>query len=99
MFLRHIDFTLNATGWNSSAIDALSLIPTDVYAFSSFKLDYGICFLRPLEMRVPPVTQPLQPHPYRLNSVFFVFFVFFEQVNAILGCYITFGLIHNSTSP
>ena len=37
--------------------------------FSSSKLDYGACSLRPFEIKVPPGTHPISSRPYRLNPV------------------------------
>ena len=68
--IRRIDFALDAPGWDSPAIDALSdklAAYADVFSFS--KLDYGECFLRPFEIKVPPGTQPIQSRPFRLNPV------------------------------
>ena len=92
--IRWIDFALDAPGWEPSAIDALSAILTE-YAdiFSSFKLDYGACSLRPFEIKVPPGTQPIQSHPYRLNPILS------NQVDAVLDSYLAAGLIQHSTSP
>ena len=89
-----MDFALDAPGWDSPAIDALSETLT-VYAdvFSSSKLDYGECSLRPFEIKVPPGTQPIQSRPYRLNPVLS------KQVDAILDSYLAVGLIQHSTSP
>ena len=61
--------------------------------FSSSKLDYGECSLRPFEIKVPPGTQPIQSRPYRLNPVLS------KQADAILDSYIAAGLIQHSTSP
>lgn len=45
-----IDVALDATGWDPAAIDALSLTLTDFAdLFSSSKLDYEECSLRPFE--------------------------------------------------
>ena len=58
--IRQIDFVLDAPGWEPSAIDALAATLTK-YAgiFSSSKLDYGACSLRPFEIKVPHGTQPI----------------------------------------
>lgn len=46
-----IDFALDATGWDATAIDAFSSTLTDFAAvFSSSKLDYGGCSLRPSKL-------------------------------------------------
>ena len=92
--IRRIDFVLDAAGWGLTAIDALSTTRT-TYAdvFSSPKLDYGECFLRPFEIKVPPGTQPIQSRPYRLNPVLS------KQVDAILDSYLAAGLIQHSASP
>ena len=92
--IRRIDFALDAPGWDSPAIDALSdtlAAYADVFSFS--KLDYGECSLRPFEIKVPPGTQPIQSRPYRLNPVLS------KQVDAILDSYLAAGLIQHSTSP
>lgn len=60
--------------------------------FSSSKLDYSECSLRPFEIKLPPGTHPMQPRPYRLSLVSF------KQADAILNPYITAGLIQHSTS-
>ena len=92
--VRQIEFALDAPGWDPGAIDALSTTLKD-YAdfFSSSKLDYGACFLRPLEIEVPPGTHPIQSRPYRQNPVLP------KQVDAILDSYLAAGLIQHSTSP
>ena len=92
--IRRIDFALDATGWDSPAIDALSATLV-AYAdvFSSSKLDYGECSLRPFEIKVPPGTQPIQSRCYRLNPVLS------KQVDAILDSYFAAGLIQHSASP
>ena len=92
--MRQIDFALDAPGWDSDAIDALSATLKE-YAdiFSSSKLDYGACSLRPVEIKVPPGTHPIQSRPYRLNPVLS------KQVDAILDSYLAAGLIQHSTSP
>ena len=89
-----IDFALDLAGWDPPAIDALSAILV-AYAdvFSSSKLDYGECSLRPFEIKVPPGTQPIQSRPYRLNPVLS------KQVDAILDSYLAAGLIQHSASP
>ena len=92
--IRRIDFALDAAGWNSTAIDALSAtLTTYADVFSSSKLDYGECSLRPFEIKVPPETQPIQSRPYRLNPVLS------KQVDAILDSYLAAGLIQHSASP
>ena len=74
-----IDFALDAPGWDSLAIDALSdTVAAYADVFSISKLDYGECFLRSSEVKVPTGTQPLQSRPYRLNPVLS------KQVDAIL---------------
>ena len=92
--IRRIDFALDTPSWDPSAIDAFSATLTE-YAdiFSSSPQDYGDCSLRPLEIKVPPGTQPIQSRPSRLNPVLS------KQVDAILGSYIAAGLIQHSTSP
>ena len=89
--IRRIDFALDATGWDPAAIDALLSNHTDFAdIFSSSKLDYGECSLRPFEIKVPPGTQPIQSCPYRLNPVRS------KQVDAILDSYIAADLIQHS---
>ena len=61
--------------------------------FSSSKLDYGACSLRPFEIKVSHGTQQNQSRPYRLNPVLL------KQVDAILDSYLAVGLIQHSTSP
>ena len=92
--IRRIDFALDAPGWEPSAIDALSATLAE-YAdiFSSSKLDYDACSLRPFEIKVPPGTQSIQSRPYRLNPILL------NQVDAILDSYLAAGLIQHSTSP
>ena len=92
--IRLIDFTLDAPGWEPSAIDALAATLTE-YAdiSSSSKLDYGACSLRPFEIKVPHGTRPIQSRPYRLNLVLL------KQVDAILDSCLAAGLIQHSTSP
>ena len=92
--MKQIDFALDAPGWDSGAIDALSATLKE-YAdiFSSSKLDYGACSLRPFEIKVPPGTHTIQSRPYRLNPVLS------NQVDAILDSYLAAGLIQHSTSP
>ena len=66
--IRRVNFALDATGWDPTAIDALSSTLTEFAdVFSSSKLDYGECSLRPFEIKVPPGTQPIQSRPYRLS--------------------------------
>ena len=92
--IRRIDFALDAAGWDPAALDALSTtLTTYADVFSSSKLDYGECSLRPFEIKVPPGTQPIQSRPYRLNPVLS------EQADAILDSYLAAGLIQHSTSP
>ena len=92
--IRRIDFALDAAGWDTAALDALSTtLTTYADVFSSSKLDYGECSLRPFEIKVPPGTQPIQSRPYRLNPVLS------KQADAILDSYLAAGLIQHSTSP
>ena len=92
--IRRIDFALDAAGWDPTAVDALSItLTTYADVFSSSKLDYGECSLRPFEIKVPPGTQPIQSHPYRLNPVLS------KQADTILYSYLAAGLIQPSTSP
>ena len=92
--IRRIDFALEAAGWDPTALDALSTtLTTYADVFSSSKLDYGECSLRPLEIKVSPGTQPIQSRPYRLKPVLS------KQVDAILDSYLAAGLIQYSTSP
>ena len=92
--IRRIDFALDAAGWGSTALDALSAtLVTYADVSSSSKLDYGECSLRPFEIKVPPGTQPIQSRPYRLNPVLS------KQVDAILNSYLAAGLIQHSASP
>ena len=92
--IRRIDVALEASGWDPSANDALSATLTE-YAniFSSSKLDYSACSLRPFEIKVPPGTQPIQTRPYRLDPVLSM------QADAILDSYLAAGLILHSTPP
>ena len=92
--IRRIDFALDAAGWDTPAIDTLSATLV-AYAdvFSSSELDYGECFLRPFEIKVPPGTQPIQSRPYIINPVLS------KQVDAILDSYLAAGLIQHSASP
>ena len=92
--IRQIDFVLDAPGWEPSAIDALAATLTE-YAdlFSSSKLDYGACSLRPFEIKAPHETRPIQSRPYRLNLVLL------KQDDAILDSCLAAGLIQHSTSP
>ena len=93
-YIRQIDFALDAPGWEPSAIDALGATLTEyVDTFSSFKLDYRACSLRPFETKVSHETQPIQLRPYILNPVVA------KQVDAILDSYLTVGLLQHSTSP
>ena len=92
--IRRIDFALDAAGWGPTALDALSTtLTTFADVFSSSKLDYGECSLRPFEIKVPPGTQPIQSRPHRLNPVLS------KQAVAILDSYLAAGLIQHSTSP
>ena len=92
--IRWIDFALDTASWAPAAFDALSTtLTTYADVFSSSKLDYGDCSLRPFEIKVPPGTQPIQSRPYRLNPVLS------KQADAILGSYLAAGLIQHSTSP
>ena len=92
--IRRIDFALDAAGWDPAALDALSTtLTTYADVFSSSKLDYGECSLRPFEIKVPPGTQPIQSRPYRLNPVLS------KQADVILDSYLAAGLIQHSTSP
>ena len=91
--IRRIDFALDAAGWDSPAVDALSETLAYADVFSSSKLDYGECSLRPFEIKVPPGTQPIQSRPYRLNPLLS------KQVDAILNSYLAAGLIQHSASP
>ena len=94
LHIRRIDFALDAAGWDSTAIDALSTtLVTYADVISSSKLDYGECSLRPFEIKVRPGTQPIQSRPYRLNLVLS------KQVDAILDSYIAAGLIQHSAWP
>ena len=89
-----IDFALDAAGWDPSAVDVLSTtLTTFADVFSSSKLNYSECSLRPFEIEVPPGTQPIQSLPYRLNPVLS------KQADAILDSYLVAGLIQHSTSP
>ena len=92
--IRRINFALDAAGWDPAALDALSTtLTTYADVFSSSKLDYGECSLRPFEIKVPFGTQPIQSRPYRLNPVLS------KQADAILDSYLAAGLIQHSTSP
>ena len=87
-------FALDAAGWDPTAIGALSTtLTTYADVFSSSKLDYGECSLRPFEIKVPSGTQAIQSCPYRLNPVLS------KQVDAILDSYLAVGLIQHSASP
>ena len=91
--IRRMEFALDAAGWDPAALDALSTtLTTYADVFSSSKLDYGECSLRPFEIKVPPGTQPIQSRPYRLNPVLS------KQADAILDSYLAAGLIQHSTS-
>ena len=92
--IRRIDFAPDAAGWDPAALDALSTtLTTYADVFSSSKLDYGECSLRPFEIKVSLGTQPIQSRPYRLNPVLS------NQADAILDSYLAAGLIQHSTSP
>ena len=92
--IHRIDLALDAAGWDPTAIDALSTtLTTYADVFSSSKLDYGECSLRPFEIKVPPGTQPIQSRPYRLNSVLS------KQVDTILDSYLAADLMQHSASP
>ena len=92
--IRRLDFALNSAGWGPTALDALSTtLSTFADVFSSFKLNYGECSLRPFEIKVPPGTQPIQSRPYRLNPVLS------KHADAILDSYLAAGLIQHSASP
>ena len=92
--IRRIDFALDAAGWGPTALDALSTTLTTLAdVFSSSKLDYGECPLRPFEIKLPPGTQPVQSRPYRLNPVLS------KQADTILESYLAAGLLQHSTSP
>ena len=92
--IRRIDFALDAAGWDPAALDVLSTtLTTYADVFSSSKLDFGECSLRPFEIKVPSGTQPIQSRPYRLNPVLS------KQADAILDSYLAAGLIQHSTSP
>ena len=68
--IHRINFALDAAGWGPTALDALSTtLTTFADVFSSSKLDYGECSLRPFEIKAPPGTRPIQSRPYRLNLV------------------------------
>ena len=85
---------MDAAGRDSPAIDALSAtLVTYADVFSSSKLDYGECSLRPFTIKVPPGAKPIKSSPYRLNPVLS------RQVDAILDSYLAAGLIHHSASP
>ena len=92
--IRKMDFALDAPGWAPNAIDALGATLTEYTdIFSSSKLDYGTCSLRPFEIKVHHGTQPTQSHPYRLNPVLS------KPVDAILDSYLAAGLIQHFASP
>ena len=93
--IRQIDFALDGSGWEPSAMDALSATLAE-YAdiFSASKLDYGACSLRPFEIKVPNGTQPIQPRSYRLINQ-----VFSKQEDSILDSYLAAGLIQHFSSP
>ena len=92
--IRRINFALDGAGWGPTALDALSTtLTTFADVFSSSKLDYGECSLRPFEIKVPPGTQPIQSRTYRLNPVLS------QLADAILDSYLAAGLIQHSTSP
>ena len=89
--IRRIDFALDAAGWGPTALSTTLTTFADI--FSSSKLDYGECPLRPFEITVPPGTQPIQSPPYRLNPVLS------KQADAILDSYLAAGLIQHSALP
>ena len=92
--IHRIDFALDAAGWDPAALDALSsTLTTFSDVFSSSKLDYVECSLRPFEIKVPPGTQPFQSRPYRLNLVLS------KQADVFLDSYLAAGIIQHSTSP
>ena len=92
--IRRIDFALDAAGWGPTALDALpTTLTTFADVFSSSKLYYGECYLRPFEIKVPPGTQPIQSRPYRLNPVLS------KQADASLDSSLAADLIQHSTSP
>ena len=92
--IRWIDFALDTADWAPAAFDALSTtLTTYADVFSSSKLDYGDCSLRPFEIKVSPGTQPIQSRPYILNPLLS------KQEDAILDSYLAAGLIQHSTSP
>ena len=92
--IRRIDFALDAAGWDPPVIDALSeTLAAYADVFSSSKLNYGECSLRPFKMKVPPGTQPIQSPPYRLNPILY------KQVDAILDAYLAAGHIQHFASP
>ena len=92
--IRRIDFALDAAGWDPTAIDTISTtLTTYADVFSSSKLDYVQCYLRPFEIKVPPGTQPTQSCPYRLNPVLS------KQADVILDSYLAAGLIQHAASP
>ena len=91
--IRRIDFALDAAGWDPPAIDALyATLVAYADVFSSSKLHYGECSLRPFEIKVPHGTQPIQSRPYRLNPVLS------KQVDAFLDSYLAVSLIQHSAS-
>ena len=52
--VRLINFALDAPGWDATAIDTLSsTLQRYADVFSSSKLDYGKCSVRPFEIKVP----------------------------------------------
>ena len=92
--IRRKGFALDAAGWDPTALDALSItLTTYADVFSSSKLDYGECSLRPFEIKVSLGIQPIHSRPYRLNPVLS------KQTDVILDSYPAAGLIQHSTSP
>ena len=92
--IRRIDFALDATGCDASAVDALSTTLTEYTdVLSSTKLNYGVCPLRPFKSKVPPWTQPIQSCPCRLNRAIS------KQADAVLHSYVAADLITQSTFP
>jgi len=61
---RPMDFAFDATGRDSATIDALSSTLTDFAdVFSSSKLDYRECSLRPFQIKAPPGAQAINSRP------------------------------------
>ena len=60
LHIRRTDFALDAAGFDPTALDALSTtLTTFADVFSSSKLDYGECSLRPFGIKILPGTQPI----------------------------------------